>query len=388
MKPSEDISFTRKMTEVQPNSASMVPEQWTPWACNKCSAAAVDRWSFLGVLSHSPVSKINSGEEANAIDNWWDETSTINDRNGTEKEHSNNNRMLSNIKYPQCHFPTPHPDAEDGSTETETIINDSMGENQFCNLPCCRVVQVCHNNKWHLFILPFKKTSLSINCLWYRVELASVFGAAFKIPPEYHVVGLIGPSLSMIVKRSKEQSSFPLLFRATWKLLSSTAITANLFRRGRKLHIMNVNFYFIPTWLKKREKGRIWPKKWLQHQIQVTRTARYLIRCQAKFKHQLIPMNPQTKKRIGRSIGIWVSSSWPSSNKRHSAMSLVLFMEKHCFGTSFCNRAIHPYIWAVFGCKRGLQCRSSIPRGISHHSKICKMYIGIEWSGTDAPAQR
>ena len=177
------------MTEVQPDSASMVPEQRTPRACNKCSEATEDRWSFPGVLSRSPVSKLDSGEEANAVDK-WDERS---DRNGAEKEHFNDNRMPSDIKYPQCRFPTPRPDAEDGSAGTETSVADSASENQFRVLPRCRFVQVRHNNERHLFALPFEKTSPSVDCLRYRDELASAFGAAFKIPPEYRVVGLIGP---------------------------------------------------------------------------------------------------------------------------------------------------------------------------------------------------
>jgi hypothetical protein len=87
-------------------------------------------------------------------------------------------------------------DTESKSLSTSTSIIDTTSDLQFRNdISLCRFVQVRHKNERHLIALPVygKSPSSSIDSLRRREDIASTLGAAFHIPSQYRVVGLISP---------------------------------------------------------------------------------------------------------------------------------------------------------------------------------------------------
>jgi len=111
--------------------------------------------------------------------------------------------------YPQCRFTNTSMDTESKSLSTSTSIIDTTSDLQFRNdISLCRFVQVRHKNERHLIALPVcgKSPSSSIDSLRRREDIASTLGAAFHIPSQYRVVGLIGPFFDARSREFKKEN--------------------------------------------------------------------------------------------------------------------------------------------------------------------------------------
>ena len=181
----------------------------TPRACNSrlCASGNEGLWnvSVASVSAIMPDPQENCKIDTSSLKvlgvKFEKKENAINDGRGFESGCATD--------YPQCRFANTSVDTESKSMSTSTSINDTTSDFQFHNdVSLCRFVQVRHKNERHLIALPVcsKSPSSSVDSLRRREDIASTLGAAFHIPTQYRVVGLIGPFFDAHSREFKKEN--------------------------------------------------------------------------------------------------------------------------------------------------------------------------------------